>query len=148
MRRICIWVEITGIVLAGFLPEDMNNILALYPIFAITAFQWGVFAGARGYSNRHHLFNKQPETDGSVHCRLYTDEGCKTERKGRILRHYTYVISNRSAGRLFAVNEWQVAGIWSCLIPLGLALTLVEVDVARKTQAKVVAHRTCSAPDR
>ena len=48
----------------------------------------------------------------------------------------------------FAVNEWQVAGIWSCLIPLGLALTLVEVDVARKTQAKVVAHRTCSAPDR
>ena len=24
-------------------------------------------------------------------------------------------------GGFFAVNEWQVAGIWSCLIPLGLA---------------------------
>ena len=54
----------------------------------------------------------------------------------------------RCRRHFLAVNEWQVAGIWSCLIPLGLALTLVEVDVARKTQAKVVAHRTCSAPDR
>lgn len=95
MRRICIWVEITGIVLAYIQTKDakQKEKAGFYGI-TLMSFQIGVLGG------------------------------------------------------FFAVNEWQVAGIWSCLIPLGLALTLVEVDVARKTQAKVVAHRTCSAPDR
>ena len=48
MRRICIWVEITGIVLAGFLPEDMNNILALYPIFCNYGIPVGRFCRSQG----------------------------------------------------------------------------------------------------
>ena len=148
MRRICIWVEITGIVLAGFLPEDMNNILALYPIFAITAFQWGVFAGARGYSSATTFStNNLKQMVLTIADYIQTKDAKQKEKAG----FYGITLMSFQIGVLggfFAVNEWQVAGIWSCLIPLGLALTLVEVDVARKTQAKVVAHRTCSAPDR
>ena len=137
MRRICIWVEITGIVLAGFLPEDMNNILALYPIFAITA-----YSSATTFST-----NNLKQMVLSIADYIQTKDAKQKEKAG----FYGITLMSFQIGVLggfFAVNEWQVAGIWSCLIPLGLALTLVEVDVARKTQAKVVAHRTCSAPDR
>ncbi|MBB5263995.1 uncharacterized membrane protein YoaK (UPF0700 family) [Catenibacillus scindens] len=51
MRRLCFFVEAVGILAAAILPEKMNDILALYPVFFITAFQWGVFSGAKGYNS-------------------------------------------------------------------------------------------------
>ena len=51
IRKMSVAVDVTAILILGFLPEKMNPILALYPIFFSMAFQWNSFKGARGYSS-------------------------------------------------------------------------------------------------
>lgn len=131
IRRICIWVEIAGIFLAGFLPEDMNDIIALYPVFAVTAFQWGAFGGAGGYSSAT-IFStnnlKQMVLAWTEYVRM-KDAGQKEKAlfySGTLLSFQIGVL-----GGFFAVNAWSVKGIWACLLPLFLALALLEADSAK-----------------
>ena len=51
MSRICLAVEAAGLVIAALIPENAEPVAALYPIFFITSFQWGVFSGAKGYNS-------------------------------------------------------------------------------------------------
>lgn len=131
IRRICIWVEITGVVLAGFLPADMNNVIALYPIFAISAFQWGVFSGARGYNSATTFStNNLKQMVLAITDYVRTKE---TKEKEKAIFYAATIISFQIGvlGGFIAVSEWQIAGIWSCLLPLGAALTLIELNSAR-----------------
>lgn len=50
MKTVTLLVEAAGMVVAALLPTDMNAVVALYPIFFISSFQWGTFNGAEGYS--------------------------------------------------------------------------------------------------
>lgn len=130
MRRICIWVEFAGILLAGILPEDMNNIVALYPIFAITAFQWGVFEGARGYSSAT-IFS----TNNLKQMVLSWTEFIRTrdaKQKDKAQFYFGTLLSYQIGvlGGFFAVNIWRVSGIWACLIPLCIAWALLESGCA------------------
>lgn len=130
MRRICLWLEITGIVLAGFLPEDMNNIAALYPIFAITAFQWGVFGGAKGYSSAT-IFSTNNLKQMVLSLTDYIQTKDARQREKAAFYGFTLISFQIGvAGGFLAVNTWQVTGIWACLIPLGAALTIVEMNCA------------------
>ena len=45
-------LAVTGlaIIILGFLPERMNAVVGLYPIFFAMAFQWNSFPGAYGYN--------------------------------------------------------------------------------------------------
>lgn len=49
LKYLSIGFDALAVVLLGFLPETMDPVEALYPIFFITAFQWCVFKGAKGY---------------------------------------------------------------------------------------------------
>lgn len=131
IRRTCIWVEIVGVVLAGFLPAEMNNVVALYPIFAVSAFQWGVFGGARGYNSATTF-----STNNLKQMVLALTDYVRTKERKEKEKAVFYAATLLSfqigvLGGFAAVREWQIAGIWSCLIPLGAALTLVEFKSAR-----------------
>lgn len=49
VKIISVIVDILGIILLGFMPEHLNAVVALWPIFFIMSFQWNSFPGARGY---------------------------------------------------------------------------------------------------
>ena len=49
LKYISIGLDAAAVILLGFLPENMDPVEALYPVFFITAFQWCVFKGAKGY---------------------------------------------------------------------------------------------------
>lgn len=48
-KRLSILIDFFAVCILYFLPEKMNPILALYPIFFAVSFQWNAFAGAYGY---------------------------------------------------------------------------------------------------
>lgn len=48
--RYAIMVNAAGFFILPFIPKSWNPILALYPVFFMTATQWCVFHGAKGYS--------------------------------------------------------------------------------------------------
>lgn len=50
LKRYAIVTNIVGLLILSLLPADMNPIIALYPLFFITATQWSIFHGAKGYN--------------------------------------------------------------------------------------------------
>jgi len=50
LRRYVLFVNTVGILILAFLPKEANPVLALYPIFFMTATQWSIFHGAKGYN--------------------------------------------------------------------------------------------------
>ena len=50
LRYLAILLEMLTAALIGFFPKEMNPIVALYPVFFATSFQWCVFKGADGYA--------------------------------------------------------------------------------------------------
>lgn len=50
MKKVTLLVEAVGAVLTAFIPVEVEPILALYPIFFISSFQWGTFAGVPEYN--------------------------------------------------------------------------------------------------
>ena len=51
LKHLVLYLEMICIVILGFIPEDIPPIIALYPCFFVTAFQWCIFKGAMGYTS-------------------------------------------------------------------------------------------------
>lgn len=50
LKRYAMLVNVIGFIWLAFLPKNMNPVVALYPVFFMTATQWSVFHGAKGYN--------------------------------------------------------------------------------------------------
>lgn len=51
IRFFSILIDAVCLSLVSFIPQNVNFIIALYPIFFATAFQWNAFASADGFSS-------------------------------------------------------------------------------------------------
>lgn len=51
IRLVSVLVDFVAMLILFFLPEEMNTVVALYPIFFAMAFQWNVFADIYGYAS-------------------------------------------------------------------------------------------------
>lgn len=51
MEKLCLLVDAAGLTMTALLPQDMNPMLALYPLFIAASFQWGTYSGAGGYNS-------------------------------------------------------------------------------------------------
>lgn len=51
LKYLVLKIEIICVILLGFIPTSVNPIIALYPCFFATAFQWSIFKGAMGYTS-------------------------------------------------------------------------------------------------
>lgn len=124
-RPICVIVEFFGIIIIGLMPKHMNDAIALYPVFAITAFQWSFFAGNREF-NSATIFStnniKQTVIGATEYIRT------KDEKQKRrfvfygltILFFYTGVILG-----ILSVVGFGEKGIWLCEIAVISAFALV-----------------------
>lgn len=51
LKYLVLKIEIICVILLSFIPTSVNPIVALYPCFFATAFQWSIFKGALGYTS-------------------------------------------------------------------------------------------------
>lgn len=124
-KKICILIEIIGIFSIGLIPKDTNNLVALLPIFFITAFQWGSFNGTKEYSSPT-LFST-----GNIKKFIYSwteyiltkdiiIQGKAIFYTGTLLFYHCGVIAG-----IYLVNLFQVQSIWFTLIPLFITFILI-----------------------
>ena len=95
-------------VTVAFLPETLNVVVALYPIFFAMSIQWSSFGGARGfYSSTIFSTNNTKQAALSLARHL-----CARE-KGQLRRMWFYVSTILSfhvgaAAAYFAVELWEI----------------------------------------
>lgn len=112
-------LTINGIVfvILGFLPEEMNPLLGLYPIFFATAFQWSTFPGACGF-NSSTIFstnNLKQFTSAAAEVLLNHDNTFKKKAA-----FYGCTLLSFHAGAAVCFLLWQYFRIktaWFALIP-------------------------------
>lgn len=51
LQYIALALDGAVLIILGFLPHDINNVIALYPLFFAAAIQWNAFPGAFGYNS-------------------------------------------------------------------------------------------------
>lgn len=127
-RFLAVFLDIAAVIIMGFMPTHFNKIVALYPLFFATAFQWSAFTGARGYVSST-LFStnnlKQAVTTLTEYIR--DGEPKKKEQAG----FYFWTIFSYQIGVAFsclACGTLGLHGIWMCLVPLAVALGALMIE--------------------
>ncbi len=134
VKRIQIVTIVLEIVVVGFLgiiPRTINPMIALYPMFFITAFQWCIFKGAKGYvSSTIFSTNNIKQTVVSFTEYYLLEENKEKERKeklekakffgGSLLAFHMGTLCSALLYPLFGIQT-----VWCCIVPLVFSMTLI-----------------------
>jgi uncharacterized membrane protein YoaK (UPF0700 family) len=135
MRFVAVFVDTVAILVIARLPEDLNFMVALYPIFFATAVQWCVFGGARGYTSASIFStNNLKQTAISFGEYILTGDRAKLDK----FKFFGSTIIAFHLGVIyvwFSSSQWGLAGAYTCLIPLFVAwLSVMKVRKIEKQQ--------------
>lgn len=121
LKPVSIAADCAAVLLLGFLPAGMDSLIALYPVFFVTAFQLCAFPGALGYTSScifsTNNFRQSVAALTEYLCTGERESGRKARFFGGSLLSYHLGV----AAALTAVRLWQLRGVWFCLLPLAAA---------------------------
>lgn len=129
--KYCILVEIMGVILIGFIPSRINELLALLPLFALSAFQWGIFSGTKEY-NSSTLFStgniRECINSWVGYRRQKMNSHFKSKLKPKAV-FYTATLLYYHIGVVFGiylVTLFDIKSILFCIIPLIYAFYITQ----------------------
>jgi len=128
MKLLCIFVEMSMIVILFFITKRVNTIIALYPVFFMTSMQWNSFPGAGGFvsSSIFSTNNLRQFTTSYVEYRCDKDKEHLRKTKffgGVLLSYHAGVIFS-----YFIYKQFAMRGVIFCLVPLLTGMLFLEMD--------------------
>ncbi len=121
-------VDAAGILIIGFLPENLNHFTALYPLFFMTAVQWNAFPGAKGYRSSC-IFSTNNLRQFTESCVEYVFD--KERSHLHKAKYYGAVLLAFHLGAAVGYLSGISLGVrasWICLFPVLAAAVLVLRD--------------------
>lgn len=128
LKFVSLLIDALAFLFLGFLPEDMDPFIALYPVFFATAFQWCSFKGADGF-NSSCIFctnNLRQCTTGFAEY-LYSKDSEALRRGifyGKVLLSFYLGV----AVCFLFCQRFHLTGAWAGLLPVCAALVLVNEE--------------------
>lgn len=136
MRLVCIFIDMAGILLLGLIPENCDNVVALYPMFFMLAFQWNAFPGACGYTSAS-IFSTNNYRQMVM---ALTDFACKRERAalkkacfffGSLLFYHFGV-----ALAVIGMSLFGLVSVWMMILPAVAAGLLTELQYVQQKHSE------------
>lgn len=122
LKYLCIALELLAVLIVGMIPNTVDPLLSLYPIFFVTAFQWCVFKGALGYvSSTIFSTNNIKQTVVSLTEYMLLDELEVKQEKLKKARFFGGTLISFHIGvaiSCFACEFYSIHGIWFGVIIL------------------------------
>lgn len=125
MRKLAIWIDAIGLLTTVFLPDSLDPIAGLYPIFFCAAFQWGTYCGVEGYNSASIFITNNYKQLLLAWTRYFIEKDRKLLAKAVL---YSMTVISFFAGACigcFSVYSWGKYGAFVCLIPLAAARLLL-----------------------
>lgn len=125
VHYIALAADAGAFIVLGFMPEHMNNVVALYPIFFAAAIQWNAFTGIGGY-NYSTIFSTNNLRQFTVSATEYMFS--RERRHAQKAKFFGCMIVCYHLGVLFSYAAYILLGlksIWLGLVPLAVAATLM-----------------------
>lgn len=141
VRYIAICFDILAAISMGFIPETVNPVLALYPVFFAMAFQWCIFKDVSGYASATiFCSNNLKQTITSVtESLLLPHDSLERKEKQRKAKYFGGTFLSFYIGVTAECAVWQILGVYSiwCNICFMLLLAyLVKKDNQLTNQVK------------
>lgn len=131
VQYFAILVDMIVIIILGFLPKDLDVIVALYPIFFAMSVQWSSFSGVYGY-NCSTIFstNNFKQFTSALTEYLYSKDKNflhKAKFYGEVILsyHFGVVIS------FFACEYFGIKGAWIGLVPAMVSFGIIVSKSSR-----------------
>lgn len=126
MEKLCLLVDAVGLTVTALLPQKMNPLLALYPLFIAASFQWGTYSGAGGYNSASTF-----STNNLKQCVWgWTEYAVTREEKAKEKAvFYTITVSMFLAGAYIgcaAVYLFGTFGAFVGMLPLAAAYLVIR----------------------
>lgn len=137
VRFAALIIDAFAVVTIGFFPENMNNMIALYPIFFAAAFQWTAFPGAFGY-NCSTIFstnNLKQFTMASVEYIMEHDE--KQSHKAKFYAGTLICYHLGVAVAYIACKEFNIKAAWTAILPIMIAMFMMIWKMRNNTESGV-----------
>ncbi len=120
-----IFLDGAAAVLIGLFPMDIHPVLALYPFFFATAFQWNSFKGAKGFASSTLFSTNNLKQFTMAVTEVFLNKDKTHTVKARffgctLLSFHVGVACSFAARSLIGPRS-----IWCALLPLGIALYTV-----------------------
>lgn len=136
IRYAAIFLEIPAVAACAFIPVSVNPVVALYPVFFITAFQWCAFKGADGFSSST-IFSTNNVKQTVMGLTEYCLENDRQRRllQGRKARFFGFTLLSFYGGaalEYLALQVFALRAVWLCFLPLAAGFLLVTADCRRK----------------
>lgn len=147
LHVLSVLIDIAAVIILSFMPESMNTVVALYPVFFAMAFQWNVFADICGYASST-IFSTNNVRQMSI---SFTKYICDRQHSDWVrAKFYAGVLLFFHIGVGISFIAWKMAGlhgIYVGFLPLATALALVcyedgwLLDKIRLVQGKCVLNK-------
>jgi uncharacterized membrane protein YoaK (UPF0700 family) len=125
---VSVLIDCGAVLVLGFLPQNMNEVIALYPIFFAMSVQWNAFKGVDGYiSSSIFSTNNVKQLSISFTEFLIDHDKSHLDRAG----FFGSVLLSFHAGAVlsyFSNQMFGLRGVWICFIPLYAALCLTACE--------------------
>ena len=134
LKYLVLLVNTAAVAALSIMPEKMNPVLALYPVFFAMSFQWCVFKGAEGYAcSTIFSTNNLKQTVLSFTEYFLTDRALAEERKkslkkARFFGETILCFHASVAAAFMGLHFMGLSAVWLVLIPLFAGLCVTEMQ--------------------
>lgn len=128
LHYIAVAVDMAVIIMLGFMPEHMNNIIALYPIFLAASIQWNSFTGISGY-NCSTIFSTNNLRQFTIAATEYMHS--RERRYAHKAGFYGGLLVFYHLGVAFSYLSYKEFGIkcvWAGLVPVIIAAVMMVYE--------------------
>jgi uncharacterized membrane protein YoaK (UPF0700 family) len=140
LKRCSLAISAVATLALGFFPAEMNNVLALYPVFFAMSFQWNAFPGANGWvSSTIFSTNNVRQTALALANYCCTKEASSL-RKARFFAGSLLFFHLGVALSYGTIQLWQIHAIWFVLPLIGLATAQLCLQIPVSVPKKKAAH--------
>lgn len=134
LKYLVLLINTAAVAALSIMPEGMDPVLALYPVFFAMSFQWCVFKGAEGYAcSTIFSTNNLKQTVLSFTEYFLTDterteERKKSLKKGRFFGETILFFHTGVAAAFMGIHFMGLSAVWLVLFPLFAGLCITEMQ--------------------
>lgn len=128
IKKISMLVNGIAILILGFLPEKMNPIIALYPVFFAMAFQWCSFKGYKEHGSAT-VFSTNNLRQFVTALTLYASRKDMIQLEKAKFYGFTLLSFHLGAAVcFFFLQYFHIQSIWFCMIPTAFAFAFFTLQ--------------------
>ena len=132
IRYLSLGINAAVIFACAFIPLDMDPVMALYPIFFATAFQWCSFKGVGPYASSTIFSTNNIKQTFSSLTKYFLEKDPEARKphaeKARIFGGTLLCFNAAAAAEYLLLQVFSLYSIWFALIPLCLCLFFLSAE--------------------